>query len=55
MGTLLAFAFYKLLKNAEYQNVNPGQDFNEKEAKKLQNDPEMGNGGSVEVPTANSP
>jgi hypothetical protein len=51
MGTLLAFAFYKLLKNAEYQNVNPGQDFNEKEAEELNEDPEAGHAGAIEVPS----
>ena len=50
MGTLLAFAVYKLLKNAEYQNINPGQDFNEKEAEELNEDPE-GQAGAVESST----
>lgn len=31
LGTLLAYGFYKLMKVAEYETVNPGQDFNEQE------------------------
>lgn len=31
LGTLVAYGFYELIKLAEYQTVNPGQDFNEQE------------------------
>ncbi|KAF1990421.1 aquaporin-like protein [Aulographum hederae CBS 113979] len=31
MGTILAWAFFKLMKFAEYETANPGQDFNELE------------------------
>lgn len=31
LGTLLAYGFYELMKLAEYETVNPGQDFNEQE------------------------
>ncbi|KAF2261436.1 aquaporin-like protein [Lojkania enalia] len=33
MGTLLAFGIYKIVKTVEYQTVNPGQDFDDHEAK----------------------
>jgi len=33
LGTLLSVALFKLLKSAEYETVNPGQDFNELEIK----------------------
>jgi len=33
LGTLLAFGMYKLVKSVEYQTVNPGQDFDDHEAK----------------------
>jgi len=33
LGTLLAFGFYELMKYAEYETANPGQDFNEQETK----------------------
>lgn len=32
MGTLLAFAMYRIVKSVEYQTVNPGQDFDDHEA-----------------------
>lgn len=32
MGTLLAWAMYKIVKSVEYQTVNPGQDFDDHEA-----------------------
>lgn len=32
LGSLLAVAFYKLMKLGDYETVNPGQDFNEEEA-----------------------
>lgn len=32
MGTLLAFGMYKIVKQVEYQTVNPGQDFDDHEA-----------------------
>lgn len=32
MGTLLAWGVYKIVKIAEYQTVNPGQDFDDHEA-----------------------
>ena len=31
MGTLLAFAMYRIVKSVEYQTVNPGQDFDDHE------------------------
>lgn len=42
MGTLLAWAMYKIVKSVEYQTVNPGQDFDEHEAElfKPPEDPE---------------
>lgn len=42
MGTLLAWAMYKIVKSVEYQTVNPGQDFDEHEAElfKPPKDPE---------------
>lgn len=33
MGTLLAFGVYKIIKIVEYQTVNPGQDFDDHEAR----------------------
>lgn len=33
MGTLLAFGLYKLMKFSEYETANPGQDFNDHEAR----------------------
>lgn len=33
MGTLLAWGMYKIVKSVEYQTVNPGQDFDDHEAK----------------------
>lgn len=33
MGTLLAWAMYKIVKSVEYETVNPGQDFDDHEAK----------------------
>ena len=35
LGTLLAFGFYRLMKYAEYETANPGQDFNEHEMKRF--------------------
>lgn len=32
MGTLLAFAMYKVVTLVEYQTINPGQDFDDHEA-----------------------
>ncbi|CAI6338315.1 unnamed protein product [Periconia digitata] len=32
MGTLLAFAMYKIVKLVDYETVNPGQDFDDHEA-----------------------
>ncbi|KAF1921862.1 aquaporin-like protein [Ampelomyces quisqualis] len=32
MGTLLAFAMYRIVKIVEYETVNPGQDFDDHEA-----------------------
>ncbi|PVI07880.1 aquaporin-like protein [Periconia macrospinosa] len=32
MGTLLAWAMYRVVKSVEYQTVNPGQDFDDHEA-----------------------
>ncbi|KAF2027839.1 aquaporin-like protein [Setomelanomma holmii] len=42
MGTLLAFGMYRIVKIVEYQTVNPGQDFDDHEAKmfKPPEDPE---------------
>lgn len=33
MGTLLAWGMYRIVKSVEYQTVNPGQDFDDHEAK----------------------
>jgi len=33
LGTLLAYGFYELMKYADYETANPGQDFNEHETK----------------------
>jgi len=33
LGALLAWGFYEMMKYAEYQTANPGQDFNEHETK----------------------
>jgi aquaporin related protein len=42
MGTLLAFAMYRIVKTVEYQTVNPGQDFDDHETALFQppDDPE---------------
>ena len=34
MGSLVAVVFYKIIKALEYETANPGQDQDEKEAKK---------------------
>lgn len=33
LGSLLSVAFYRFIKVLEYETVNPGQDFDEKEAR----------------------
>ena len=34
LGSLVAVIFYKIIKALEYETANPGQDLNEKEARK---------------------
>jgi len=50
LGTLLAVGLYKLMKTVEYQTVNPGQDFNDHEAKLFQPPPIPATAEEVERP-----
>ncbi|KAI8936277.1 hypothetical protein NX059_006699 [Plenodomus lindquistii] len=50
MGTLLAFAMYKIVKLVEYQTINPGQDFDDHEAALFKPPEDPGFAAEVERP-----
>ncbi|KAF2127377.1 aquaporin-like protein [Dothidotthia symphoricarpi CBS 119687] len=50
MGTLLAWAMYKIVKMAEYETVNPGQDFDDHEAALFHPPSHPSSAGQVERP-----
>ncbi|OAK95694.1 aquaporin-like protein [Phaeosphaeriaceae sp. SRC1lsM3a] len=50
MGTLLAWGVYKIVKIAEYQTVNPGQDFDDHEAALFQPPEDAETADQVERP-----
>ncbi|KAF2256466.1 aquaporin-like protein [Trematosphaeria pertusa] len=50
MGTLLAWAMYKIVKSVEYQTVNPGQDFDDHEAALFHPPDDPENAAQVERP-----
>jgi aquaporin related protein len=50
LGTLLAYGLFTLLKSAEYETANPGQDFNELEMKNFHPPAEITRASDVERP-----
>ncbi|CBX92817.1 hypothetical protein LEMA_P055230.1 [Plenodomus lingam JN3] len=50
MGTLLAFAMYKIVTLVEYQTINPGQDFDDHEAALFKPPEDPGFAAEVERP-----